>query len=147
MATPEVRCPKCGARNRVPTDARGKPRCGKCQRDLPWLVNLDGSQFSATIESSTLPVLVDLWAPWCGPCRMVAPALVELSNDLAGSLRIVKVDVDQAPDISAQLGVQGIPTMLLFNDGVEISRQVGARPKDAIRRWLDETLASSAETS
>jgi len=144
LSTHEIRCPNCGARNRVPFDARGKPRCGKCRQNLPWLVDLEGSELSAAVESSTLPVLVDLWAPWCGPCRMVAPALVELSAELAGSLRVVKIDVDRSPEISETYRVQGIPTMLLFNGGVEIGRQVGARPKDAIRQWVDHALTASA---
>jgi thioredoxin 2 len=89
-----------------------------------------------------MPALVDLWAPWCGPCRAVAPALEALAVDLAGSLRIVKVNVDEAPQVSARLGVQGIPTMLLFRDGAEIARQVGALPGDAIRRWGDTSLGT-----
>lgn len=144
--TPEVRCPSCGTRNRVPVDATGRPRCGSCHADLPWLADLDGPQFASAIERSSLPVLVDLWAPWCGPCRAVAPALVQLSVERAGSLRIVKVNVDQSPEVSTRLEVQGIPTMVLYNHGVEIARQVGALPKQAIGQWVDQALASSAAT-
>lgn len=141
MATSEIRCAACGTRNRVPLGAAGRPRCGNCHVDLAWLVDVDGDGFRAVVENSTLPVLVDLWAPWCGPCRTIAPALVELSSELAGSIRIAKVNVDQAPQVSAELGVQGIPTMLIFKDGAEIARQVGALPKHAIRQWIDRTLA------
>ncbi|MCP4226378.1 MAG: redoxin family protein, partial [Actinomycetia bacterium] len=89
---------------------------------------------------SARPVLVDLWAPGCGPCRMVAPALATLSEERAGLLRVVKVNVDEVPEVSARLGVQGIPTMVLFDDGAEVGRQVGALPIDRIRAWVDSTL-------
>ncbi len=144
MTKSEARCHLCGARNRVAADTRGKPRCAKCHADLPWLADVDGSEFARVIANSSLPVLVDLWAPWCGPCRAVAPALVELSEELAGTVRIVKVNVDQAPAVQASLGVQGIPTMVVYADGVEVGRQVGAMPKHAIRAWLDKVLASTA---
>ncbi len=144
MPTPLVRCPTCGARNRVAVDAPGKPRCGKCHADLPWLADIDGDQFSAVVTSSTLPILVDLWAPWCGPCQTIAPALVELSEELAGTIRVVKVNVDRAPTVQASLQVQGIPTMVIVDQGVEIARQVGALPKDSLRRWIDSALEATA---
>ncbi|MFT7598075.1 MAG: thioredoxin 2 [Acidimicrobiales bacterium] len=147
MTTPKVTCPACGTRNRVPVDASGRPRCGKCRLDLPWLADVEGDQFDAVIASSTIPSLVDLWAPWCGPCRAVAPALVELSEELAGQLRVVKVNVDRAPQVQAQLGVQGIPTMVLFDGSREVARQVGAMPKDAIRSWIDQVLGTTATAS
>ncbi|MEM9608381.1 MAG: thioredoxin [Actinomycetota bacterium] len=96
-----------------------------------------GTELDDIIDRSTVSVLVDLWAPWCGPCRTMAPALEELSNERAGTLRIVKVDVDQAPEVSARLGVQGVPTMIVFDDGAEIGRQVGALPLPQLRAWLD----------
>lgn len=141
MATKDITCPSCDTRNRVPVVAKGKARCGKCHSDLPWLVDVGADDFAAVTSTSSLPVLVDLWAPWCGPCRTVAPILEQLAVERAGSLRIAKVNVDDAPSVSAQLGVQGIPTMLLFNDGLEIARQVGAMPGDALRRWLDGALS------
>ncbi len=104
---------------------------------------MGADEFDRVIANSALPALVDLWAPWCGPCRMVAPALEQLSRDRAGTLRVVKVNVDEAPAVSEGLGVQGIPTMVLFRDGGEIARQVGAMPGDAIQRWVDEELARS----
>lgn len=141
MVTSQVNCPKCDARNRLPVSVSGRPRCGKCHADLPWLVDVDTGQFSAVVEQSTLPVLVDLWAPWCGPCRVIAPALEQLAVDLAGSIRVVKVNVDEEPAVSARLGVQGIPTMVIFRGGGEIARQVGALPAVRIRQWVDGALA------
>ena len=137
----EVACPRCGTRNRVPVTASGRPRCAKCSTDLPWLADVAASDFDRVIARSSLPVLVARWAPWCGPCRMVAPALERLAADRAGSLRVVKVDVDQEPGVSARLGVQGIPTMVLFRDGEEVARQVGALPGDRIARWVTDALA------
>lgn len=142
MARPEVRCPSCGARNRVPIVSSGRARCGKCQTDLPWLVDATADELDRAVAASSLPVLVDLWAPWCGPCRLIAPALEQLSVERAGRLRIVKVNVDEWPTVSGRLGVQGIPTMVLFADGVEVGRQVGALPAERIRTWVDATLAA-----
>ncbi len=144
MASTVVKCPACETRNRVANDTAGRPRCSSCHTDLPWLSNVTAGEFDTVVRTSTLPILVDLWAPWCGPCRAVAPALEQLAIDLAGSVRVVKVNVDEAPAVSAGLGVQGIPTMVLFAGGSEIARQVGALPGDAIRRWVDTSIASTA---
>lgn len=140
MTTTVIPCPACQVRNRVAVDASGRPRCSKCHADLPWLVEVGAGDFDRVVERSAVPVLVDLWAPWCGPCRAVAPALEQLAAERAGTVRVVKVNVDEAPGVSARLRVQGIPTMVLFSDGAEISRQVGALPADGIRRWVDAAL-------
>lgn len=137
MTQPIASCPSCGARNRLPVVSSGRPRCAKCQADLPWLVEADAAEFDDAVTRSSLPVLVDLWAPWCGPCRMVAPALEELALERAGTLRIVKVNVDEAPQVSERYGVRGIPTMLLLRDGEEVARQVGALPLHGIRDFVD----------
>lgn len=138
-----ITCPTCGVRNRVADDVAGRPRCSSCHTDLPWLSEVAGPDFDAVIERSTLPVLVDLWAPWCGPCRSVAPLLQQLAADLAGSLRVVKVNVDESPGVSARLGVQGIPTMVIFSEGRELSRQVGALGAAPLRRWVDDAIGAT----
>ncbi len=140
MAAREVTCPNCGTRNRTPVIAKGRPRCGKCHTDLPWLVDVTTADFDSMVQQSALPVLVDVWAPWCGPCRAVAPILEQLAADRAGTLRVVKVNADQEPSLSSQLGVKGIPTLVLFNKGTEISRQVGALPAHQLHDWLQSAI-------
>ena len=140
MASTVLTCAACQTKNRVPDATKGRPRCASCQADLPWLIDVDTAGFDAVTASSSLPIVVDLWAPWCGPCRTVAPELERLAAERAGTLRIVKVNVDDSPAVSARLGVQGIPTMLLYVDGAEVGRQVGALPGAALRTWIDQTL-------
>ncbi|MGD9999388.1 MAG: thioredoxin [Ilumatobacteraceae bacterium] len=127
-------CPGCGRRNRVPASAFGHPRCAACHRDLPWIVDAGEREFDDAARTSGV-VLVDLWAPWCGPCRMVAPGVERAATELAGRLKVVKVNVDDAPGVSARFGVQGIPTLLLLRDGEVRARQVGALPPDRLLEW------------
>jgi thioredoxin 2 len=136
-----VACPSCTNKNRVPTIASGSPVCAACKAPLPWLVDACADDVDAALQAD-LPVLVDLWAPWCGPCRAVAPILEQLSVICAGQLKVVKVNVDELPQISARYGVQGIPTLLLLDHGREIGRQVGAAPASALIRWLDSRLGA-----
>ena len=138
-----VACPSCAVRNRVPTTASGTPRCAKCHADLPWLVDATDSDFGPSV-STGLPVLVDLWAPWCGPCRLVAPAIQRASNEFAGRLKVVKVDVDQSPGVAARFGVQGIPTLLLLRDGQVVSHQTGALAEPTLLAWIRDSLQSMA---
>ena len=138
-----VTCPNCGKRNRVPATARGVPRCANCH-NLPWLTAAGDVDFEEVAGNSTLPVLVDLWAPWCGPCRIVEPGVERAAGSLAGRLKVVKVNVDQAPRTAERLGVQGIPTLLLLRDGREVARQVGAVPPPALLRWAEEAITKPA---
>jgi thioredoxin 2 len=124
----------------VPDAAAGTPRCGNCHQPLPWIVNAGDDSFAEVAEKSTVPVLVDLWAPWCGPCRTVSPALAQLATERAGSLKLVKVNVDESPRLQQRFGIQSIPTLMVLRGGKVIARQVGAAPADALRSWLDRSL-------
>lgn len=138
--TTVVACPSCKTRNRVPAAARGTPRCGRCKAALPWVVDADESTFAQVAERSPIPVVVDLWAPWCGPCRTVSPLLEQLAAELAGRCKVVKVNVDDAPQLSGRFEVQGVPTLILLRDGREVSRQVGAAPAARLRDWIETSL-------
>jgi len=137
MAAKIVVCPHCGRKNRVPAAAKGSPRCGHCHAPLPWIVDANDDDFAEVADSAALPVVVDLWATWCMPCRMSSPALEEVATELAGQLKMVKVDVDQAPKLSERFAVRAVPTLLLMNHGQVVSRQAGAAPAPAIRRWIE----------
>jgi thioredoxin 2 len=137
-----VECAVCHRKNRVPEAARGVPHCGQCRAPLPWISEAGDDSFADVVEASTVPVLVDLWAPWCGPCRMVSPALERLAREMAGELKLVKVNVDEAPGVAGRFSVQGIPTLVLMNRGAETSRQVGAAPEPALRTWIRQQLAT-----
>jgi len=96
--------------------------------------------FDAEVKNSDLPVVVDFWAEWCGPCKQIGPALEELSAELEGKVKIVKVDVDSNPNSPATLGVRGIPSLFIFKDGQPVANVTGARPKDALASWINETI-------
>ncbi|HNM12178.1 MAG TPA: thioredoxin [Mycobacterium sp.] len=140
MQSAIVECPGCGRRNRVPASVSGRPRCAQCRQWLPWIVDAADSDYAAVVEQSSVPVLVDLWAPWCGPCRMVSPALEQLARERAGTLKLVKVNVDTAPQISQRFDVQAVPTLLITDGGKVLARRAGAAPVAALRTWVDETL-------
>jgi thioredoxin 2 len=132
-----VACPTCGKKNRVPAAAAGVPRCANCHSPLPWLTTADDTDFDKVAGESPLPVLVDLWAPWCGPCRMVAPGVEQAARKMAGLLKVVKVNVDQAPAVTARYNAASIPTLLVLDHGKVKARQVGAVPADALLRWVE----------
>src|SRR6202035_2130325 len=144
MESDIVTCPHCGKRNRVPEAAEGKPRCANCHQWLPWIASTGDTDFARVVENASVPVLVDLWATWCAPCRMVSPALEQLAAERAGQLKLVKVDVDKAPAISQRFTVQAVPTLLLLDHGEVLARQAGAGALAALRNWLDQALSAGS---
>ncbi|RAX17414.1 thioredoxin [Pseudarthrobacter sp. AG30] len=143
METALIACPACGKTNRVPVRAAGHPRCGNCKADLPWIVSAGDADFAEVAEQSAVPVLVDFWAAWCGPCRMVSPVLDKLARERPGKIKLVKVDVDTSPGLSRRFDVQAIPTLMVIVDGKVVARQAGAAPADVLRSWLDRALAGA----
>jgi thioredoxin 2 len=143
VAATLVKCPHCGKTNRIPAAVAGRPRCGSCRGGLPWVVNAGDADFAAVAERSPVPVLVDFWAAWCGPCRMVSPVLDKLAHERAGDVKLVKVDVDKSPGLSRRFDVQAIPTLMVIVDGKVAARQAGAAPADVLRTWLDGALSGS----
>jgi thioredoxin 2 len=143
VAASIVTCPNCGKRNRVAPQAEGVPRCANCHNLLPWLVDAGAHDFEAELAAS-VPVLIDLWAPWCGPCKIIEPVLHELARTRAGELKVVRVNVDDEPAIAERFQVRGIPLLVLMRDGREVDRLTGAAPKPQLEAWLQERLAAQA---
>jgi thioredoxin 2 len=135
-----IECPNCGKKNRVLPSAPGVPRCGNCHKPLPWIVDADDDTFPDIADAATMPVVVDIWAPWCGPCRMVTPILEQLAREFAGRIKLVKVNADEARRTAERFLIRGIPTLLVLSHGQEVARQVGAAPADVLHKWLDESL-------
>jgi thioredoxin 2 len=151
MGEPQtIRCPSCGATNRISEAATEKlrggltPVCGRCKTPLaadPGPLTVTDATFSAEVERSPLPVLVDIWAPWCGPCRMIAPSLDELATELAGRVRFAKLNVDENPMTASRFNVRSIPALLVFVGGREVDRIVGVQPKSEIARRIERAIA------
>ena len=144
MTASIVRCEHCGHKNRVPPAATGVPHCGHCHEPLPWMTDAGDDTFADIADASSIPVLVDLWAPWCGPCRMVSPVLEKLAGDYAGRVKLVKVNVDEAPRLARRFEAQSIPTLVVLQKGTVVATQIGAAPESTLRAWLDQSLSSTS---
>jgi thioredoxin 2 len=132
-----ITCPSCGATNRLRYETLGRSaRCAKCHAALPQPATPvevpDTSAFDAAVSTSSIPVVVDFWAPWCGPCRMMAPQLETAAQHLAGKALVVKVNTEDNPDLARRFRIQSIPTLAIFHDGREVTRAVGAQSASAI---------------
>ncbi len=136
-------CPHCDAVNRVPADRLGAgPKCGKCHRPLftGMPIDLDAGRFEKHATRSDIPLLVDFWAAWCGPCKMMAPVFAQAAGQLEPRVRLAKVDTDRERELSAQLGIRGIPTLILFHHGQELARTSGATNLQGLISWVTAHL-------
>jgi thioredoxin 2 len=135
------RCDTCGTLNRVPPERKGQaPKCGRCKNKVDISGHpheVDDDAFDATIRDAPVAVLVDFWAPWCGPCHAAAPIVEELGEDLAGEVLVLKVNTDEAQRTAGKFGIRSIPTFMVFKDGKEVARQSGVMQPAQMRAWLD----------
>lgn len=134
-----LRCPFCLTLNRVDVSrADERPRCGSCSR--PFLldrpIHVAGEDLDRLVQDTGAPVVVDFYADWCGPCKMMAPVLDEFARDHAGAVLVAKLDTDRSPDVSGRLGIRGIPTLILFREGREVARTTGAVPREGLEALL-----------
>jgi len=139
-----IDCPHCGVRNRIPVLGKTQQvRCGRCGADLPVnpVMHCNESDFAATVMRSPIPVLVDFWAAWCGPCKMLAPELEKLATSFAGKVRVVKVDIDKNPALADRYAIRSVPTMLVVRDGKVVDTFNGAMPAAALAQRLQPWLS------
>ena len=139
----QIVCPQCGAINRVPeTRLIAHPKCGKCGQQLfsGKPIELSQASFQRHLQKNDIPILVDFWAPWCAPCKMMGPAFAEAAAQLEPRLRLAKVNTEQEQNLGAQLNIRSIPTMVLFLNGREKARQSGAMNSGGIIQWVNSQL-------
>jgi len=134
-------CPACGVKNRVPVASKGRPQCASCKAPLPWLVDASDANLAQALDTSTL-VLLDLWAPWCGPCRMVAPILESLAATFAGQIKVVKVNVDDNPIAAQRFNARSIPLLVMLRKGNVVDTVVGAQPEPALKTRIQQLLSA-----
>jgi thioredoxin 2 len=139
-----VRCPNCGARNRLRPNAEAVPRCGRCESFLPWITSATEASFDEEIRA-VVPVLVDFWASWCAPCRMIKPVVERLAVEHAGRLKVVEVNVDEQPRLAQRWQAMSIPLLVVLRDGVELERIIGAPPPAELKRRLESVLETGAQ--
>jgi thioredoxin 2 len=141
-------CPNCGQRNRIRYENLGQTtRCGKCKHNIPGPnapIDIDSEEhFNLLIGLSSLPVLVDFWAPWCGPCKMAAPEFDKVAASTPGELVVAKVNTDDQPAIAGRFNIRSIPTLILFQGGNEVARTSGARPAAGIQDFVHQSLGQA----